>query len=313
MKHNNHNQSSRRKFIQQSGGLIGGLFFTQSFLGKAFAESIKTKKIKVFAHLWVYASKYPPNWDSTPNLETVFSDLSYAGIEGVELMEINLRHNDAVKNLKNLIQKYNLPVSGTSYSSKINMWDESKQKEILDDVNLIVSRLKEVNGKTFGISVGDAKRPKTEKELDAQAEVLKKILVICSDNGVEPNLHNHTYEIINGMHDLKGTISRIPEIKLGPDLNWLIRAGVKPEEFINTYGDKISYLHIRDQYADGTWTEYLGQGVTNFKSIAKALKAQKFEGNVAIELAFPSGFKPVNTLKQDWKLSRQFVKKQFGW
>jgi len=313
MKHNHNEQPSRRKFIQQSGKLVGGLLFPPSFLADSFPESLKAKRTKVFAHLWVYASKYPPNWDCTPDLETVFSDLSYAGIEGVELMEINLRNSNAVNTLKNLIGKYNLPVSGTSYSSKVSIWDESKQNQILDDVNFIVSRLKEVKGKTFGVSVGDAKRLKTEKELDAQAEVLKKILAICKEHGVEPNLHNHTYEIENGMHDLKGTMSRIPEIKLGPDLNWLIRAGVKPEEFINTYGDKISYMHLRDQYADGTWTEYLGQGVTNFNSIAKALKAQKFEGNVAIELAFPSGFKPLNFLKDDWKISRQFVKKQFGW
>ena len=313
MEHEGHSQSSRRKFIQQSGKSIGALLFANTLLEKAFAASLKSKKVKVFAHLWVYASKYPPNWDSTPDLETVFSDLGYAGIDGVELMEINLRHDNAVQNLNNLMKKYDLPVSGTSYGSKKSMWDAGNQKEILDDVNLIVSRLSKVKGKTFGISVGDAKRLKTEKELDVQAEVLRKILVICKDNGVEPNLHNHTYEIINGMHDLKGTMSRLPEIKLGPDVNWLIRAGIKPEEFINNYGNKITYLHIRDQYANGTWTEYLGQGTTNFGSIAKALKAQKFEGNVAIELAFPPGLKPANPLKEDWKISRQFIKKQFGW
>jgi sugar phosphate isomerase/epimerase len=149
--------------------------------------------------------------------------------------------------------------------------------------------------------------------LDAQANILKQIFLICNDNGVEANLHNHTYEIENGMHDLKGTLARIPEIKLGPDLNWLIRGGVDPVDFIKLYGSKIVYLHIRDQYADGKWTEYLGQGVTDFNAIAKALREQKFDGDVAIELAFESGFTPTKPLKEDWKLSREFVKKTFGW
>ncbi|MBC7722893.1 MAG: sugar phosphate isomerase/epimerase, partial [Pedobacter sp.] len=143
--------------------------------------------------------------------------------------------------------------------------------------------------------------------------LLKKILVICSDNGIEANLHNHTYEVENAMHDLKGTLARIPDIKLGPDLNWLIRAGINPVHFINTYGKQIVYLHIRDQYANGKWTEYLGQGVTDFPAIAKALKAQDFKGNCAVELAFEKDFKPTNPLKEDWKLSRQYVKKTFGW
>ena len=302
--------SSRRTFIKQSGALLGGLALLDA---SAFAMPQGKRKTKVNAHLWVYASKYPPTWDSTPNIEAVFSDLSYAGISGVELMEVNLRHHDAVEHLSELAKKYNLPVSGSSYGAGSNMWQEAQHKTILEDVKVVVPRLRQLKGKNLGISVGDARRIKTEKELDAQAAILKQILVICNDNGIEANLHNHTYEVINGMHDLKGTLARVPELKLGPDLNWLIRGGVNPVDFINEYGSRITYMHIRDQYADGRWTEYVGQGATNFAPIAKALKTAKFSGDVAIELAFPENFTPVHPLKEDWKKSRQYVKKVFGW
>lgn len=73
------------------------------------------------------------------------------------------------------------------------------------------------------------------------------------------------------------------------------------------------FVHLREQYADGKWTEYMGQGVTDFTAIAKALKKQNFKGNAVIELAFPGDYKPVNPLKEDWKLSRKYVKKVFGW
>lgn len=311
MKNSINDNSSRRKFIKQSGTLLTGSLLVNSLAGNVFAESFGKNKIKVNAHLWVYASKFPPDWDCTPNLETVFSDMSYAGIDGVELMENTLRHNDSVTRINGYAKKYNLAVSGTSYNGQ--MWDINEHNKILDDLKIVLPRLRQVKGKTFGISVGDAKRLKTETELDNQASLLKKILFICSDNGVEANLHNHTYEVANGMHDLKGTLARIPGIKLGPDLNWLIRGGIQPVDFINTYGKQIVYLHIRDQYADGRWTEYLGQGVTDFGAIAKALKAQNFKGNAAIELAFPANFQPTNPLKEDWKMSRQYVKKVFGW
>jgi len=43
------------------------------------------------------------------------------------------------------------------------------------------------------------------------------------------------------------------------------------------------------------------------------LKAQPSNGSAGIELAFANNFTPVNPLKEDWKMSRQYVKKIFGW
>ncbi|TCN59558.1 sugar phosphate isomerase/epimerase [Flavobacterium circumlabens] len=307
--------SSRRTFVKNSGlFLAGALLAPNIFSASATTMDLVKSKVKVNGHLWLYASKYPPNWDSTPNLEAAFADMSAAGLDGIELMDINLTHDDSVKNIKHLIDKYDFPVSGTSYGVGPQMWDKNQHDFIIKDVTQSLKRLSQLKGKTFGISVGEANRLKTEAELDAQAEVLKKIFAISKEEGIEANLHNHTYEVENGMHDLKGTLARIPDINLGPDLNWLIRAGINPIDFIKQYGDNIVYMHLRDQYSDGTWTEYLGQGATDFKAIANALKAIPFKGsNVAIELAFPKDFQPVNPLKEDWKLSREYVKNTFGW
>jgi len=293
---------SRRNFIKSSSSLTAGLMLHQ----KSF---LVENTVPVYAHLWVYASKYPPNWDCTEILDTVFNDLKYAGLAGVEVMEILLRHDDAVAKFNDLIHKYNLPVIGTSYYA--DMWDKDHQQKILDDMELVTERLHTIDGSMIGLTVGDAGHVKTEDELDTQAELLKKILVVCDKNKIAPNLHNHTFEVTNNLHDLKGTLKRIPDIKLGPDLNWLVRAGVDPVWFIKTYADKIVYMHIRDQYANGKWTEYVGEGVTDFPSIAKTLKAINYNGKAAIELAFDDP--PKNPVKEDWKISREYVRKVFGW
>lgn len=303
----------RRNFIKNAGLVAFGTLMAPDQLMSSSVTEHMSKNIPVNAHLWVYASKFPPNWDATPVLDTVFSDLSYAGIEGLEIMEGQLRHDDSVERLNQLIKKYRLPVSGSSYGVGFRMWDVDQHQSILEDIGIVIPRLSRVGGKTFGISVGSKDGLKTEKELDAQAELLKKIRSICEDNDIEANLHNHTYEVENDMHDLKGTLARIPDFKLGPDLNWLIRAGIDPVEFINIYGKQIVYLHIRDQYKDGTWSEYVGEGDTDFEPIAAALKAQNFKGQAAIELAFPNDFTQKNELREDWKMSRQFVKNTFGW
>jgi sugar phosphate isomerase/epimerase len=296
---------SRRHFIRAIGLLAGGL------LAHPLLAETAAGRTKVSAHIWVYASKYPPDWDATPVLDKIFSDLKFAGYDGVELMEIVLRHDDAVDRISALAKKHRIPVSGASYGA--SLWDAKTHDATMKDIAVVVPRLAQLHGVTLGISVGDAKRPKTDAEFDAQAGILKEIAAVCASHGIVPNLHNHTYEIANGMHDLKGTLARLPDFKLGPDLNWLVRGGVDPVAFINTYAKQIVYMHLRDQYADGTWTEYLGQGVTNFSAIAAALKANHFGGRAAVELAFPSGFVPTRPLGEDWKLSRELVRAKFGW
>jgi sugar phosphate isomerase/epimerase len=301
----NRESFSRRNFLQASGLLAGGL------LARPLLADTSAATTKVSAHIWVYASKYPPNWDATPALDKVFSDLKFAGFDGVELMEVVLRPDDAVERIAGLAKKHGIPVSGASYGA--SLWDAKTHDATMKDINVVVPRLAQLHGKTLGISVGDAQRPKADPEFDTQAGILKEISAVCASHGIVPNLHNHTYEVANGMHDLKGTLARLPDFKLGPDLNWLVRGGIDPVAFINTYAKQIVYMHLRDQYADGTWTEYLGQGVTDFSAIASALKANHFSGRAAVELAFPSGFVPTHPLGEDWKLSRDLVRAKFGW
>ncbi|WP_350287412.1 sugar phosphate isomerase/epimerase [uncultured Croceitalea sp.] len=307
-----HKNNDRRLFLKKTCWGMAGAFCAPNLI-MAGSSSTRTKNIPINAHLWVYASKFPPHWDCTPILETVFADLNYSGMSGLELMEGQLRHDDSVKRINELIKKYELPVSGSSYGVGFEMWDKSQHKAILKDIETVVPRLGKVGGTTFGISVGSKDGLKTETELDDQAALLKKIRSICADNGIVANLHNHTYEVENDMHDLKGSLARLPDFPLGPDLNWLIRAGIDPVQFINTYGEQIVYLHIRDQYKNGTWSEYVGQGNTDFQAIGLALKAQNFSGQAAVELAFPNDFVPENELREDWKMSREFIQKTFDW
>jgi sugar phosphate isomerase/epimerase len=297
--------STRRQFIKASGTAFIGL--QTGAVSELFTQT--SNPVELCAHIWVYASKYPPDWDATPVLDQIFSDLSYAGFSGIEIMEPILRHDDAVQRLNELKKKYSIAVSGTSFGA--DMFKKEEHQKILEDIALITGRLAEVGGTTFGISVGDAGRKKTETELDAQAELLKKLMVICKDNNIEPNLHNHTYEMKYGMHDFKETIARVPELKLGPDLNWLVRAGVDPVWFIKTYGQKMVYMHLRDQGGDGKWTEALGEGVTNFRAISQAFRDIRYKGKAAVELAFEK--EPVNPVRESWKKSREYVRKIFSW
>jgi len=298
--------SSRRRFLQKASA-IGTAIMAG---GAGWAQALTSRNaVEVDAHCWVYSSKYPPDWDCTPVLADVFADIKAAGCAKVELMESILRHEGSVERIKKLIDIHGLPLVGCSYYG--DLWDAQQQQHILEDVTFVIQRLHAVGATMIGLTVGDAEREKTEKELDTQAAGLRKVMAICKDHGIQPNLHNHTFEVKNGAHDLKGTLARVPGIKLGPDLNWLVRAGVDPVSFIKTYGDRMVYMHLRDQDASGVWTEALGEGVIDFPAIARALHDIGYKGSAAVELAFDKP--PVRTIREDFTLSRQYVKKTFNW
>jgi sugar phosphate isomerase/epimerase len=301
----------RRQFLGSAarGLLATAAGATLTATARAAESANPPKKIIVGGHPWVYAATQP-NYDIYPILDRIFADMSYAGLDGIELMHTALLPNSAVEDIRELSKKHALPVIGTSFSG--NMWDRSQHEAIFEDARVVVNNLARVGGWTFGVSVGKAPQPKTPAQLDAQAEFLRGLIALCQSKGVVLNLHNHIYEVENNLHDLKGTLERIPDVKLGPDLNWLVRGGVAPVGFIETYGEQIVFLHIRDQKADGKWSEAVGEGNMDYVAIGKALKTANFSGEAVIELAHEGDFKPTRPLRESLKMSRAHIKQTLG-
>ena len=273
----------------------------------AFANG---RRIRVGAHPWVYAAPLA-GFDITPVLDQIFADFSYAGVDGVELMDTAMRHADVVPRVRELSRRYNLPVIGASYQAP--MWNREKHAEIVEDARAVIGRIAEAGGHTLGTSVGDARRKKTAAELDAQAEMLRKLMEICAANDVVLNLHNHIYEVQDDEYDLRGTLARIADAKLGPDIDWLVGAKVDPVSFIHRYGSRIVYAHLRDRRADGVWVEAMGEGAIDYAAIGRAFRQANFAGTLAIELAYPQGFKPTRPLRESFKLSREYVRRVTGY
>jgi sugar phosphate isomerase/epimerase len=287
----------RRRFLSLAGAA-------------AAVPAFAARKITVAAHPWVYAATQP-QYDIYPVLDGIFADMSHAGMEAIELMHTALKPDGAVDRIRALSGRHRLPVLGMSYSA--NMWKRDEHPAIVEEAGILITRLGRVGGRTLGISVGDARHPKTPAELDAQAEVLRRVMEICAANKVVPNLHNHTYEVANGEHDLKGTLERIPAVRLGPDLDWLVGAKVDPVDFIRRYGKRIVFAHLRDRKADGVWPEAMGEGRLDYSAYGRELRQAGFAGDVAVELAHPRGFEPTRPLRESLKMSRAYVRRTMGW
>ncbi len=298
---------NRRNFIINTVLTAGAFALSDKIPAASFKEAKRNKKLFVGAHVWVYAATQP-GYDVSPILSQIFSDIAYAGFDGVELMEKPLRSPDYSGQIRELADKHRIKLLGSSYGA--DMWDKDKHNQIYEDVDLIFTNMVSAGGRTFGISVGrPSGRKKTEEEFDNQASLLEKLIALGNKKGIVLNLHNHTYEVENGMYDLRGTLKRIPDVKLGPDLNWLLRAGVNPLDFLREFRNQIVFTHLRDQLSSGKWPESLGEGDVNFSEISDVFKEIGFNGDVVIELAHENGFVTTRPLRDSLKMSRDFLKK----
>jgi sugar phosphate isomerase/epimerase len=298
----------RREFLGATAAAIAAVGC--NWTAQAQEPKPQAAKIVVGAHPWVYAATQP-KYDIYPILDRIFADMRYAGLGGIELMHTALYPQEAVSRIKALSAEHQLPVIGSSYGAA--MWDRNQKNAVLENAEMVITRLAQVGGRTLGISVGDAGRKKTPEEFDHQADLLRRIRVVCQRFGVVPNLHNHTYEVRDEVHDLRGTLERIPDFPLGPDLNWLLRGGVDPAAFIRQYKRQIVFLHLRDQKSDGRWSEAMGEGDMDYAAIAKSLHEVGFAGDAIIELAHERDFQPTRPLRDSLKLSRDFVRRVLGW
>ena len=162
---------NRRNFIRNTSLSLVGLSLYETGNTMSNINRPSDKKIVVGAHVWVYAN-HQPGYDVSPILSQIFSDISYAGFDGVETMEHPLRSTVFTKQIKELIDQYKIKLLGSSYTGQ--MWNKDLNNTIFEDVDLIFTNMASVGGKTFGVTVGEPKgRVKTEDEFDNQANLLK--------------------------------------------------------------------------------------------------------------------------------------------
>jgi len=263
----------------------------------------------IAAHPWVYASTCE-NYDIFPIIEDVISDMSAAGLGGIELMHTALYHEEAEETIRRLSEEYSLPVLGSSFGGE--MWDASKTDEVLAQADTVTGTLANLGARTLGVSTGASPERKTPEQLDQQASVLREIDRMCADRGIVMNLHNHTYEVQDDEYELTGTLERMPEAKLGPDLDWLTRAGIDPLQFLRKHADRIVFLHLRDN-KDGHWVEGVGDGEMDFGAIKQVLDEIGFSGDAAIELAWERDFEPTRPLRETLTRSRDHIRATMGW
>lgn len=264
----------------------------------------KAAGVPVCAHIGVYGGKFDARQNRTQIWEQAFAGIAAAGFEGIELTEAELLQDDAVAQLSRLSRQYGLPVSGATFGA--NMWDRERHDATLQDSVLISGRLQQLGGKTFGVSVGDAGRDKTDEELNLQAVTLQEIVNICAARKIDLVLHHQAHELRNDLHELHTTLEMVPDLKLAADLEWLVRSGIEPAVFIRQFAGRTACLRLVNLASK----DFSGSEKFDLAATGQALLQVNFKGKIIVELSADT---QPSSVAVSWRKSRAFVRQTFGW
>lgn len=236
--------------------------------------------------------------------ETALRDIAAAGFEGFELFDGNLMQfvgrEDA---LRGVMEELRLSMVAV-YTGANFIYPDIFEEELarIRGVCEAAARF----GPEHLVLGGGAVRStgNTDDDYRRLAEGLDRAAAVATEYGLTPSFHPHlgtsaqTPEQIARVFSLTG-------IGFCPDTAHLDAAGGNSIALIETYGDRIPYIHLKD-YADGAFLP-VGEGSLDFAGILTALTRHGYDGWIAVELDAYEGDKVEIASK-----SREYVERSIA-
>ena len=100
---------------------------------------------------------------------------------------------------------------------------------------------------------------------------------------------------------------RLASVTPGPPVRGVADMHVGMSEVLREWNDLDTAMEHLQVSSD------LGEGVIDYPGISKTLKDIGFSGDVAVELAHERGFRLTRPLRENWKISREYVRRVLGY
>jgi len=299
----------RREFLV-AGAVLGGSWVLRAADGKKPAPN-KPKPPMVGSQLYGWGQYYDRNGrDFTRNLDEVLIALRDANYDYAEgSLDVTTPENNA--KFADRLRKHGLKPACLYTGGATHVLGRATET-----CERIARAAKEAAKAGFGIinfNPDPIGRPKTDRELEIQAEALTELGEEFKGLGMKLGIHHHTPEMANGGHEFHSNFRRCPADSVGfcYDVHWVYRGGIAPAECLKTYGDRIVSWHLR-QSRDQIWWEDLDAGDIDYTAIAAEVKARKLPQFFTVELAIEGGSKITRTVVENHSRSRKFVDRVFG-
>ena len=267
--------STRRRFIQHSAAIIGGLAMAKN--ASALFESAKTRK----AGLQLFTLFTTIDNDVAGSLKKI-SGIGYREIEsafskkggfyGLKAREFSKLVTDQGMSWKShhvLGAPFKMPADAKP------MLDANGQPVVIPPMRNLKDNMQElvdevaVAGVPFLVC---ASTPiATMDEVKASMEVLEKTGEACKKAGIGFAYHNHDKEFLplDGQvpYDLMLSQLSADHVKFELDLCWVTKAGVDPVALFDKHPGRFPLWHVKDLDQAMTGPQPVGTGIVDFKRI----------------------------------------------
>jgi inosose dehydratase len=211
------------------------------------------------------------------------AEIGAAGYKGVELFDGNLLSYDGkIGELRKQLNDAGLEFLAVYSGANVifpEIWSEELWR-IRKGADLAA----EVGAEHLVVG-GGAKRttPATDEDYRRLADGLNQVVKLAEERGMTAHYHPHLTTMAETPEQIR-QIFELSTIHFCPDTAHLAAAGGKPEELILTYGDRISYVHLKDFRRDPFAFLPLGEGELNMEAILRTLVKIEYIGWLLVEL-----------------------------
>lgn len=260
--------------------------------------------LQLGCHTYVF-SEY--GYDSAGHLDEIWDLIAATGYPAIEFYGPNLERPDWYEAVSRATERTGLRLVGGSSGgnlSDVTQWDALQAT--MDDYT---GKLERLQAPRCGFSAGGKRL--AERTAEENAQVVRAwtgLLALCRSRGVELNYHSHG----EPPEDVQFVVDNVPDLPLGPDLDWLRFGGTDPVSFLRANRERLVMLHIRDYVLGGSRTFALGEGDANYPHLKTVLEEIDFSGDFVVELATPPGVPRDRDLRECLQTSRDHVRATIG-
>lgn len=165
-------------------------------------------------------------------------------------------------------------------------WDPAKAEELTDLLE-DVSGLPALGCHHLMVSIGFEAEHLRSTEIQRMCETLDKLGEGAAHHGVTVAIHNHAHELRNDARILRALFEHTDatHVSLGADIGWVAYSGWDPVLFLETFGERLTYLHIRDIIQEDAQPGFIevGRGDFDWAPIITALQSLEYQGWLTAE------------------------------
>lgn len=195
-------------------------------------------------------------------------------------------------------------------------WWEPDKAASVPDLLEEVARLGELGCHRLMVSIGRGVTAVDAQALEKMTVTLWTLATGAAQYGVEVAIHNHDHELADDARVLRAIVEGASGagIRLGADLGWVAHAGWDPAVFIDAFGDRLSYLHVRDirDIAGEGHVVEIGRGEMDWPAITAALVRVGYTGWLVAESEFTDAWDgltdPVATARAQFEGMRDHLR-----